>query len=98
MLTRHAADPEGYKNALGAFAWDLPEDAHSDVFIGDHALWWLEEKKSPNPLFLQIGFPGPHPPYDPVPRHLARYANADLPVPSVSDEELALQPRSQGPQ
>lgn len=93
--TRHAADPEGYKQALGAFVWDLDEDMHPDMFIGDHALWWLEERKSPDPLFLQIGFPGPHPPYDPVSRHLDRYADADLPVPSVGESELALQPRSQ---
>jgi arylsulfatase len=90
--TRHAADPEGYRNALGAFVWDMDEDMQSDMFIGDHAVWWLEERKSQNPLFLQIGFPGPHPPYDPVPRHLKRYAQADLPLPSVSAEELARQP------
>ena len=94
--THFAADPEGYKQALGAFVWDLDEDMHSDMFIGDHAVWWLEERKSASPLFLQIGFPGPHPPYDPVPRHLERYASADLPLPSVSAAELALQPRSQG--
>lgn len=93
--TRHAADPEGYKRALGAFVWELPEDSHSDMFIGDHATWWLEERKSPDPLFLQIGFPGPHPPYDPVQRHFERYANANVPVPSVTDEEIARQPRAQ---
>lgn len=93
--TRHAADPEGYKQALGAFVWELPEDAHSDMFIGDHAIWWLEERKSPDPLFLQIGFPGPHPPYDPVPRHFERYANANVPLPSVTEEEIARQPRAQ---
>lgn len=93
--TRHAADPEGYRNALGAFEWDLDEDMHPDMFIGDHAVWWLEERKSTNPLFLQIGFPGPHPPYDPTPRHLARYADASLPLPSVSPGERALQPRAQ---
>lgn len=93
--SRHRADPEGYGNALGAFAWHLDEDMHSDMFVGDHAVWWLEERKAPNPLFLQIGFPGPHPPYDPVPRHLERYAAAQLPIPEVDDEELARQPRSQ---
>ncbi len=94
--TRHSADPEGYKQALGAFVWELDEDMHSDMFIGDHAVWWLEERKATDPLFLQFGFPGPHPPYDPVSRHLARYANADVPVPSVTASELALQPRAQG--
>ena len=94
--TRVAADPQGYREALGAFAWDLDEDMHSDMFIGDHASWWLEERKSSDPLFLQIGFPGPHPPYDPVPRHLARYATTDIPLPHVTEAEVARQPRSQG--
>lgn len=93
--TRHSADPEGYKKALGAFAWDLDEDMHPDIFIGDHVLWWLEERKASNPLFLQIGFPGPHPPYDPLPRYLERYASADIPVPTFTPEERARQPRAQ---
>jgi arylsulfatase len=93
--SRYTADPEGYRSALGAFAWHLDEDMHSDMFVGDHAIWWLEERKATSPLFLQVGFPGPHPPYDPVPRHLKRYASAELPVPELGDEELALQPRSQ---
>lgn len=94
--TRHAEDPEGYRAALGAFVWNLDEDMHPDMFVGDHAIWWLEERRARNPLFLQIGFPGPHPPYDPVPRHLARYAATELALPSVTAEEIALQPRAQG--
>lgn len=93
--TRHEADPEGYRNALGAFEWHLDEDMHSDFFIGDHACWWLEERKSTNPLFLQIGFPGPHPPYDPVPRHLARYRDAALPPPAERPGERERQPAAQ---
>lgn len=93
--TRFERDPDGYRSSLGAFVWELDEDMHSDMFIGDHTIWWLEERKSQNPLFLQIGFPGPHPPYDPVPRHLARYATADIPLPRVTDEEIAAQPRAQ---
>lgn len=93
--TRRNADPERYRNALGAFPWELDEDMHADMFIGDHAVWWLEDRKSTAPLFLQIGFPGPHPPYDPVPRHLARYDAADIPLPGVTEAELALQPHAQ---
>ncbi len=93
--TRSKADLAGYKEALGAFTWDLPDSLHSDNFIGDHVLWWLEERKATNPLFLQIGFPGPHPPYDPTEAHLKRYANADIPVPDFTGDEEALQPRAQ---
>lgn len=93
--TRFQEDPDGYRAALGSFIWDLDEDMHSDMFVGDFALWWLEERKAASPLFLQIGFPGPHPPYDPVPRHLARYAEANLPLPTITPDELAAQPRAQ---
>lgn len=91
---RFAADPEGYKQALGAFPWHLDADMHPDNFIGNTACWWIDERKNADPLFLQIGFPGPHPPYDPLPEWLERYADVDIPVPSLSDSELAAQPRA----
>lgn len=92
--TRHTSDPEGYKRALGAFAWHLDEDMQSDMFVGDHAVWWLRERKATSPLFLQIGFPGPHPPYDPLPRYLKMYEAAQIPVPNPTEEELRAQPPS----
>lgn len=90
--SRFARDSEGYRQALGAFAWELDEDMHPDIFVGEHAAWWLKERRCTDPLFLQIGFPGPHPPYDPLPRHLLEYADADIPVPQPMQAELAAQP------
>jgi arylsulfatase A-like enzyme len=92
---RHAADPEGYKQALGAFEWHLDADMHPDHFIGDTACWWIDDRKNTDPLFLQIGFPGPHPPYDPLPEALAAYADVDIPLPDVTRQELDAQPRAQ---
>lgn len=86
---------DDYGRRLGAFTWDLPEDTQSDMFVGNLAAWWIEQKPVTQPLFLQIGFPGPHPPYDPVPRHLAPYLDRDLPLPEVTEEELAAQPAAQ---
>ena len=89
--TRHtykAEHPE-YDTALGAYVWPLEERYHPDVFVGDMALWWLDQRRADSPLFLAIGFPGPHPPYDPVQRHIDPYLDADIPVPNVTDEELA---------
>ena len=63
-LYRQRAD---YAECLGAFEWELPEDMQSDMFVGDLATWWIESKPvSEQPLFLQIGFPGPHPPLTPL--------------------------------
>ena len=44
------------------------------------------------PLFLQIGFPGPHPPYDPIQRYAEPYLQKQLPMLEVTDNELANQP------
>jgi arylsulfatase A-like enzyme len=92
---RHESDPEGYKKAIGAFTWHLDADMHPDHFIGDTACWWIGDRKNTDPLFLQIGFPGPHPPYDPTAEALAAYADTDIPLPNVTAEELARQPQAQ---
>ncbi len=82
-----------YDERLGAFEWELPEHLHSDMFVGNFACWWLRTKpKFTQPLFLQVGFPGPHPPYDPTPAYAAPYLAKTLPLPKVSEEELAKQP------
>jgi arylsulfatase A-like enzyme len=84
---------DDYRERLGAFEWELPEDMHSDMFVGDLALWWLRTKpKMTQPLFLEIGFPGPHPPYDPIPRYAERYLDKDLPLPDPTEADLAGQP------
>ena len=81
-----------YNERLGAFDWELPEDTHPDTFVGDMALWWIETFPKTEPLFLEIGFPGPHPPYDPVPRYAEPYLKKDLPLLEVTQEELDAQP------
>lgn len=77
-----------YKDRLGAFTWDLPEHLQSDNFVGGMARWWLETKPVEKPVFMTIGFPGPHPPYDPTPEMAEKYLARDLPLPEVSQEEL----------
>ncbi|MEX2540709.1 MAG: sulfatase-like hydrolase/transferase [Trueperaceae bacterium] len=81
-----------YRERMGAVEWELPEDMHPDMFVGDMATWWLDRHPKTEPLFLQIGFPGPHPPYDPPARYAEPYLAKDLPIQGVSDEELASQP------
>ena len=83
---------DDYREALGAFDWELPEDTHPDNFVGDMARWWIDTYPRQEPLFLQIGFPGPHPPYDPVPRYAQQYLKKDLPLLPVTEQELEAQP------
>lgn len=72
---------DDYKDSLGAFVWEQDEDLHADVFVGQTACWWLDRYNGNEPFFLQIGFPGPHPPYDPTQEYLDKYINRDLPEP-----------------
>jgi arylsulfatase len=81
-----------YKDQLGAFLWELPEHLHSDNFVGNMAKWWINAHPPTQPLFLQIGFPGPHPPYDPIARYVEPYSKKDLPLPVVSAADLDGQP------
>ncbi|RMG37156.1 MAG: DUF4976 domain-containing protein [Planctomycetota bacterium] len=81
-----------YRERLGAFEWQLPEDMHSDMFVGGMACWWLKSYPKTEPLFLQIGFPGPHPPYDPTPRFAEKYMQRRFPLLEVTQEELDGQP------
>ena len=81
-----------YKNRLGAFEWELPEELHSDLFVGGMARWWLKSYPKTEPLFFEIGFPGPHPPYDPSKRYAAPYLKKDLPILEPSQAEIRSQP------
>jgi len=84
---------DDYEERLGAFEWELPEDAHPDAFVGEFATQWLDRMpKLDRPLFMEIGFPGPHPPYDPPPRLAEEYMNRDLPMPKLSEADLEGQP------
>ena len=83
---------EDYRERMGAFSWDLPPETHSDNFVGGLACSWLRNRKVERPLFLQVGFPGPHPPSDPTPDAAAEYIDRQLPLPQVTGADLAGQP------
>lgn len=83
-----------YQEALGSFTWDLPPDMQSDNFVGGMSKWWTETYPKTEPLFLQVGFPGPHPPYDPTPDALERYDERDIPLDPVTAEDLENQPEA----
>lgn len=88
----HRRRPD-YRERLGAFVWELPEDMHADNFVGDLACHWLDTYPGAEPFFLQIGIPGPHPPYDPTAEALAEYAGRDLPEPILDAADLEGQPQ-----
>lgn len=53
----------GFEELQGSYVWPAPEELHSDFFVGDAVIDWIGRNPSiDKPLFLEIGFPGPHPP------------------------------------
>lgn len=94
---------EDTKERQGAYEWKFPEHLHPDVFVGDLALRWLDksaygdksmEGVDDAPLFLEIGFPGPHPPFDPIERYAKEYLEKDLPILPVTLDEMDAQPET----
>lgn len=82
-----------YTERLGAYEWALDETLHPDVFVGRTAADWVARNASdPRPWFLEVGFPGPHPPYDPPERFVAPYRDRTLPLRPVAREDLERQP------
>ena len=67
-----------FDEALGAFEWPLNESLHFDAFVGRNAEWIIRVHAGA-PLFMQIGFPGPHTPYDPPRRCLDEFGYIETP-------------------
>ena len=93
-----------YEQRLGAYEWPLEERWHPDFFVGNTAKWWIESQHErwwsdhkpsiEQPLFLQIGFPGPHPPYDPVKRYTKEYLECEIPIIDAPKESIEAQPEA----
>lgn len=88
---RHRKDPAWYQKHQGV-AWEMEEHLHPDVFVGDKALDFIQGFEGGKPLFLQVGFTGPHEPYDPLPRHLALYDDIPVPQAIFRENELGEKP------
>lgn len=86
---------QGYENLLGAWVWEDEEILHPDIFVPQMACWWLDRYPGDEPFFLQVGIPGPHPPYDPTQEYLDLYEGRDLPEPipasDINEQPKALQ-------
>jgi choline-sulfatase len=78
---------DDYADLLGAWTWPHDEIMHPDVFTGQMACWWLDRFTGTEPFFLQVGIPGPHPPYDPTAEYLSMYEGRELPAPIPPDPE-----------
>ena len=83
---------EDWGKQLNSTVWPYEEKHHSDIFVGDVAVNYLDRWDGRAPLFLQIGFPGPHEPYDPPPRFLEMYQDRSMPKRFYRPHELEGKP------
>ncbi len=88
---RNKTDPAWLQKYQGV-VWHHEERFHSDVFIGDSATSWINSHQGDKPVFLQVGFTGPHEPWDPLQRHLDMYQDRDVPPRVCREGELAEKP------
>lgn len=88
---RQNTDPDWMTKFQGV-PWHYEEQYHSDVFIGNSAVSWIDNYRGNKPVFLEVGFTGPHEPWDPLPRHLDMYADKELPPRVLREGELKEKP------
>ena len=92
-LKIHESWPGDFWENLAAIEWPLPEELHPDRWMGDQAVEWIGDyEPGDEPLFLHIGLLGPHDLYDPPKRYIDLYDDADIPMPEVTEAELAGMP------
>ncbi len=82
-----------YATCLGAYVWPLDKTLHWDHYVPDVAKWLIEDMDD-KPLFMQIGFPGPHTPYDPPEEYLDRIDESSIPLPPNYDAGCDIPPLS----
>lgn len=58
----------------------LPTSAFEDVYIGQHAVEWIENVPDDFPWHYFVSFVGPHDPFDPPTEYADRYRTANMPV------------------
>jgi len=70
-----------------AAPWNLSTEDHLDSFCARAAANTIAEYKGDQPLYLQVNFPGPHPPFDPPSQFLAALDpnDAALPLPILEE-------------
>ena len=72
----------GY-NDRRAIAWPHREEYHPTYWTAQQGIDFLNSYRGAEPFFLKVSFQRPHCPYDPPPRWMKAYEDADLPKAAV---------------
>ncbi|MBK1876494.1 sulfatase family protein [Pelagicoccus mobilis] len=92
---RHQSDPEWLEKWQGV-PWHLDEHLHSDAFTANAACGWLKARETDDePFFMELGFPGPHEPWDAPQEFVDLYEGIELPEPVDFPSDLSNKPPQQ---
>jgi choline-sulfatase len=58
----------------------IPTEDHVDNFVGQKAVEWIKDYNDDRPFYLQVCFPGPHPPFNSAPEYRALYKPEEMPI------------------
>ena len=72
-------------NDYRARVYQLPEELHPTMWMGNEATAFIEAYDKPEPFYLKVSFARPHSPYDPPQRFWNLYRTEDMPAPVVGD-------------
>ncbi len=81
-----------FRKNLGAVPSDLPDDCHIDAYVGQKSCEYLDEVDPDSPVFLWVGFYGPHHPYVPSGRFATMYDPEDVPPFERSSNDISKKP------
>ena len=70
----------------------IPTEDHVDNFVGQKAVDWINNYKGDKPFYLQVLFPGPHPPFNSAPEYRALYRPDKMPVGILESPEPPVPP------
>ena len=58
----------------------IPTEDHVDNFVGQKSVEWIKNYNDDRPFYLQVCFPGPHPPFNSAPEYRALYKPEEMPI------------------
>jgi len=70
----------------------IPTEDHVDNFVGRKAVEWIRSYEDDRPFYLQVLFPGPHPPFNSAPEYRALYRPERMPVGILESPEPPIAP------
>jgi len=71
----------------------VPLEHYADVYVGQQAKAWLQERDQADPWFCWVSFGGPHEPWDAPEPYASMYDPGAMPVPLQAEPSRSQRPR-----